>query len=308
MHAHAQLSTAKSTQSAAGLGHPSLSMFVLSSLSMAWCIVPPTSTTAASMMKLAAMYLSSLVMVCRGGDHQRQRGRDAAAVVVGRIRESHQREAREQPGRQRHVAVVVAQLLAAHAQGGGEGRERPVAGDVFAGLACQLAIIEGKPRFLRAHESKLGQHAAPLGTELELGAEKPVTGDVRGLAQVDHLDRKLLLVDREVFHVQLQKEGALEAHLEDSLAVFWEAAGVQQLSWPVTGQVLWLDLVQVPPRRQLEVLPGTRVHWKIFVSRRVCAFGQDKLENELAAEVLLDCVDGVELEDIKALEHEWLCM
>eukprot|EP00964_Phaeocystis_antarctica_P009318 scaffold5051_cov51-Phaeocystis_antarctica.AAC.1 len=35
------------------VGHPSLSMSVLSSLSMAWCIVPPTSTTAASMMKLA---------------------------------------------------------------------------------------------------------------------------------------------------------------------------------------------------------------------------------------------------------------
>eukprot|EP00964_Phaeocystis_antarctica_P077834 scaffold48360_cov60-Phaeocystis_antarctica.AAC.6 len=45
------LSTAKSTQSAAGLGHPSLSMVVSSSLSMAWCIVPPTSTTAANMIK-----------------------------------------------------------------------------------------------------------------------------------------------------------------------------------------------------------------------------------------------------------------
>ena len=48
-----------------------------------------------------------------------------------------------------------------------------------------------------------------------------------------------------------------------------------------------------------------RVHWETFVSGRVCAFGQDELEKELAAEVLFFCVDGVELQDVKALEHEW---
>eukprot|EP00964_Phaeocystis_antarctica_P013699 scaffold7517_cov64-Phaeocystis_antarctica.AAC.1 len=264
MHAHALLSTAKSTQSAAGLGHPSLSMVVLSS--MAWCIVPPTSTTAANMIKLAVMYLSSLVMVlvCRGGDHQRQRGRDAAAVAAGRIRECHQREAREQPRRQRHVVVVVAQLLAAHAQGGGEGREPSVAGEVLS-------------------------FASPRGSHIFLGFMNPAMESTQ-LSGESHSNLarrrplpKLLCVNWEVLEVQFQKEGALKRIWR---IVLPSSAGVQQLKCLVTGHVLWLDLVPVPPCRQFEVLPGMRVHWEILVSGRVCAFGQDELEKELTAEEL----------------------
>ena len=60
--------------------------------------------------------------------------------------------------------------------------------------------------------------------------ETPVAEGVVGLAQVNHLDLELLCVNWEVLQVQFQKEGAPKAHLEDSLAVFCVAAGVQHSS------------------------------------------------------------------------------